>query len=116
MGESTPSRTPGNPANSYTGGPDRAVDIRRPRHFLLRQLLAAAREFEEPALIYGVGCFLIWSSIIPPFSRYREFPLQYSGSSNYVMAASTVVALPTIAIFVIFPKHIVESIKTTGVK
>jgi multiple sugar transport system permease protein len=32
------------------------------------------------------------------------------------MAASTVVALPTIVMFVIFQKRIIESIKTTGIK
>jgi multiple sugar transport system permease protein len=33
---------------------------------------------------------------------------QYNGSWNYIMAASTVVALPTIVMFVIFQKRIVE--------
>jgi multiple sugar transport system permease protein len=32
------------------------------------------------------------------------------------MAASTVVATPTIVMFVIFQKRIIESIKTTGIK
>jgi multiple sugar transport system permease protein len=45
-----------------------------------------------------------------------SFRQQYNGSWNYVMAASTVVALPTIVIFVIFQKRIIESIKTTGIK
>jgi multiple sugar transport system permease protein len=45
-----------------------------------------------------------------------SFRQQYNGSWNYVMAASTVVALPTIIMFVIFQKRIVESIKTTGIK
>jgi multiple sugar transport system permease protein len=44
------------------------------------------------------------------------FRQQYNGSWNYVMAASTVVALPTIVMFVIFQKRIIESIKTTGIK
>jgi multiple sugar transport system permease protein len=46
-------------------------------------------------------------------ASFRE---QYNGSWNYIMAASTVVALPTIVMFVIFQKRIVESIKTSGVK
>jgi multiple sugar transport system permease protein len=44
------------------------------------------------------------------------FRQQYNGSWNYVMAASTVVALPTIVMFVIFQKRIIESIKTSGIK
>lgn len=45
-----------------------------------------------------------------------SFRQQYNGSWNYVMAASTVVALPTIVMFVIFQKRIIESIKTSGIK
>ena len=45
-----------------------------------------------------------------------NFHQQYNGSWNYIMAASTVVALPTIVMFVIFQKRIVELIKTSGVK
>jgi multiple sugar transport system permease protein len=45
-----------------------------------------------------------------------SFRQQYTGSWNYIMAASTVVALPTLAMFVIFQKRIIESIKTTGIK
>ena len=45
-----------------------------------------------------------------------NFRQQYNGSWNYIMAASTVVALPTIVMFVIFQKRIIELIKTSGVK
>jgi multiple sugar transport system permease protein len=45
-----------------------------------------------------------------------NFHQQYNGSWNYIMAASTAVALPTIVMFAIFQKRIVESIKTSGVK
>ncbi len=45
-----------------------------------------------------------------------SFRQQYNGSWNYVMAASTVVAAPTIVMFVIFQKRIIESIKTSGIK
>jgi multiple sugar transport system permease protein len=45
-----------------------------------------------------------------------SFRQQYNGSWNYIMAASTVVALPTIIMFVIFQKRIIESIKTSGIK
>jgi multiple sugar transport system permease protein len=45
-----------------------------------------------------------------------SFQAQYSNSWNYIMAASTVVALPTLVIFVLFQRRIVESIKTSGLK
>jgi multiple sugar transport system permease protein len=45
-----------------------------------------------------------------------SFHEQYNGSWNYIMAASTVVAAPTIIMFVIFQKRIIESIKTSGIK
>ncbi len=45
-----------------------------------------------------------------------SFRQQYNGSWNYIMAASTVVALPTLAMCVVFQKRIIESIKTTGIK
>jgi multiple sugar transport system permease protein len=45
-----------------------------------------------------------------------SFHQQYNSSWNYIMAASTVVALPTLAMFVIFQKRIIESIKTSGIK
>ncbi len=45
-----------------------------------------------------------------------SFRQQYNGSWNYIMAASTVVALPTIVMFVVFQKRIIELIKTSGIK
>ena len=45
-----------------------------------------------------------------------SFQGQYAASWNYVMAASTVVALPTIILFLIFQGQIMESIKTSGLK
>ena len=45
-----------------------------------------------------------------------SFRQQYNASWNYIMAASTIVALPTLAMFVIFQKRIIESIKTSGLK
>lgn len=44
------------------------------------------------------------------------FRAQYNASWNYIMAASTVVALPTLAMFVIFQRQIIESVKTSGIK
>jgi multiple sugar transport system permease protein len=45
-----------------------------------------------------------------------NFRSQYSTSWNYIMAASTIVALPMLVLFVIFQKQIMESIKTSGLK
>ena len=45
-----------------------------------------------------------------------NFHQQYNGAWNYIMAASTVVAIPTIAMFVVFQRQIIESIKTSGIK
>ena len=46
-------------------------------------------------------------------STFRQ---QYASSQHYIMAASTVVALPTMALFFIFQRQLVESIKTSGFK
>jgi multiple sugar transport system permease protein len=45
-----------------------------------------------------------------------NFKSQYSAAWNYTMAASTIVAIPMLALFVVFQKQIMESIKTTGLK
>ncbi len=45
-----------------------------------------------------------------------SFRQQYSGSQNYVMAASTIVAIPTMALLFIFQRQLVESIKISGLK
>jgi multiple sugar transport system permease protein len=45
-----------------------------------------------------------------------SFQNQYSGAWNYIMAASAVVALPTLLLFFFFQRQLVESIKTTGLK
>lgn len=45
-----------------------------------------------------------------------SFKSQYSASWNYIMAASTVVVLPSVVVFLIFQKRIMESIKTSGLK
>lgn len=45
-----------------------------------------------------------------------SFQQQYTADWNYVLAASTVAALPTMAIFFLFQRQIVESIKTSGLK
>jgi multiple sugar transport system permease protein len=45
-----------------------------------------------------------------------NFRGQYSASWNYIMAASTIVAAPTLILFLIFQRQIMESIKTSGLK
>ncbi len=45
-----------------------------------------------------------------------SFQTQYAGAWNYVMAAATVAAIPTIALFFVFQRQLVESIKTSGLK
>ena len=45
-----------------------------------------------------------------------NFKSQYSASWNYMMAASTVVAIPTLVLFVIFQRQIMDSLKTSGLK
>ena len=45
-----------------------------------------------------------------------SFQSQYTGAWNYIMAASTIVALPMLVLFVIFQRQIIESIKTSGMK
>jgi multiple sugar transport system permease protein len=45
-----------------------------------------------------------------------SFQNQYSASWNYIMAASAVVALPTLLLFLFFQCQLVESIKTSGLK
>ncbi|MBA8901709.1 MULTISPECIES: carbohydrate ABC transporter permease [unclassified Phyllobacterium] len=45
-----------------------------------------------------------------------NFKSQYAAAWNYMMAASTIVAIPTLALFVIFQRQIINSIKTSGLK
>ena len=45
-----------------------------------------------------------------------SFQGQYSAAWNYIMAASVVVAMPTLFLFFLFQRQLVESIKTTGIK
>ncbi|HTD13623.1 MAG TPA: carbohydrate ABC transporter permease [Chthoniobacterales bacterium] len=45
-----------------------------------------------------------------------SFQGQYSAAWNYIMAASVVVTLPTLFLFFVFQRQLVESIKTSGIK
>lgn len=69
-----------------------------------------------------------WNSFVWPMTITSEpdlrvvqlgiqtFQQQYAADWNYILAASTVAALPTLAIFFVFQKQIVASIKTSGLK
>lgn len=46
----------------------------------------------------------------------QTFQQQYAADWNYILAASMVAAMPTLAIFFVFQKQIVASIKTSGLK
>jgi multiple sugar transport system permease protein len=46
----------------------------------------------------------------------QSFQQQYSADWNFILAAATVAALPTMAVFFVFQKQIVASIKTSGLK
>ena len=48
--------------------------------------------------------------------RIASFQGQYAAAWNYIMAASTIVALPMLVLFLIFQRQIIESIKTSGLK
>ncbi len=65
----------------------------------------------------------LWPLTVASDSRFwvvqvgiANFKTQYSASWNYIMAASTIVALPMLILFVIFQRQIMESIKTSGLK
>lgn len=45
-----------------------------------------------------------------------SFRQQYASSQQYIMAASTIVAVPTMVLFILFQRQLVESIKTSGFK
>lgn len=45
-----------------------------------------------------------------------NFKSQYAAAWNYTMAASTIVALPMLIMFLVFQRQIMDSIKTSGLK
>ncbi|MBV9490865.1 MAG: hypothetical protein JO069_14270 [Verrucomicrobia bacterium] len=45
-----------------------------------------------------------------------SFHQKYTSSWNYIMAGSTIVALPTLLLFFFFQRQLIESIKTSGPK
>jgi multiple sugar transport system permease protein len=69
-----------------------------------------------------------WNAFLWPLTAVRNPDLttvqvaiaglqgQYSGAWNTVMAASVVVALPVLVLFLLFQRQIMDSIKTSGLK
>jgi len=69
-----------------------------------------------------------WNAFLWPLTAVRNPDLmtvqvaiaglqgQYSGAWNTIMAASVVVALPVLILFVVFQRQIMDSIKTSGLK
>jgi multiple sugar transport system permease protein len=69
-----------------------------------------------------------WNSFLWPLTITRDqnlrlvqvaiasFQGQYTAAWNYIMAASTVVALPMLVLFLIFQRQIMDSLKTSGLK
>src|SRR5690606_15175230 len=45
-----------------------------------------------------------------------SFGQQHEADFNYILAGATVVALPTLLLFFVFQRQIVESVKTSGLK
>ncbi|WP_246722569.1 MULTISPECIES: carbohydrate ABC transporter permease [Aureimonas] len=45
-----------------------------------------------------------------------NFMSQYTASWTYIMAGSTIVAIPTLVLFLIFQRQIMDSMKTSGLK
>lgn len=45
-----------------------------------------------------------------------SFQQQYASNFNYVLASATIAAVPTLVLFFIFQRQIVESVKTAGLK
>jgi multiple sugar transport system permease protein len=68
-----------------------------------------------------------WNAFLWPLTITRDselylvqvgimsFRQQYSSAQNYVMAGSVIVALPTVLLFLIFQRQLIESIKTSGI-
>ena len=69
-----------------------------------------------------------WNAFLWPLTITRDpelrlvqvaissFQGQYTASWNYIMAASTVVALPMLVLFLVFQRQILDSLKTSGLK
>jgi multiple sugar transport system permease protein len=69
-----------------------------------------------------------WNAFLWPLTVTRDpelrlvqvaiasFQGQYTAAWNYIMAASTIVALPMLLLFLVFQRQIMDSLKTSGLK
>ncbi|MFD8777988.1 carbohydrate ABC transporter permease [Streptomyces sp. NPDC057717] len=113
--------------------------------FLLRQFyLGIPKELEEAAIVDDCGYWRVYWNIILPLSVFfflanwnafawppvatsgadltviqvgiASFSTQYGANWNYVLAAAVVAVIPMLALFLVFQRRMVESIKTSGLK
>ncbi len=96
----------------------------------LRRFVSVVLPVSRPMLAaLGVITFLAtWNSFLWPLTVARSsdlwvvqvgiatFQSQYGGDWNLIMAASLLAALPTLIVFLILQRQIIESIKATGLK
>lgn len=84
---------------------------------------------KTPFTIMGISVFLgFWSSFLWPVLTVNNpklyqinqlisyFKSSYNQNVQYVLAASTIAALPTIILFLLFQKQIMQGIKISGIK
>jgi multiple sugar transport system permease protein len=96
----------------------------------LRRFVSIVLPLSKPMLAaLGVLTFLAtWNSFLWPLTVAKSsdlwvvqvgiatFQSQYGGQWNLIMAASTVAAIPTLLVFLLLQRQIIESIKATGLK
>jgi multiple sugar transport system permease protein len=96
----------------------------------LRRFVSVVLPVSRPMLAaLGVITFLAtWNSFLWPLTVARSsdlwvvqvgiatFQSQYGGDWNLIMAASLLAALPTLIVFLILQRQIIESIKASGLK
>ena len=96
----------------------------------LRRFVSVVLPVSRPMLAaLGVITFLAtWNSFLWPLTVARNsdlwvvqvgiatFQSQYGGDWNLIMAASLLAALPTLIVFLILQRQIIESIKASGLK
>lgn len=96
----------------------------------LRRFVSIVLPLSKPMLAaLAVLTFLAtWNSFLWPLTVAKSsdlwvvqvgiatFQSQYGGQWNLIMAASMVAAIPTLLVFLLLQRHIIESIKATGIK
>jgi multiple sugar transport system permease protein len=96
----------------------------------LRRFVSIVLPLSRPMLAaLGVLTFLAtWNSFLWPLTVAKSsdlwvvqvgiatFQSQYGGQWNLIMAASMVAAIPTLLVFLLLQRQIIESIKATGLK